>query len=387
MNIIQKSAGAIKKLPGIIKANIHLNKKSILLCLVTAAVLSAGVIWVFHDYQNYTAPIAKITKAVNAPSEKSKENSAGEKYYDQALTGVLLNGSHKGSQISMQNQYSQSGVYDDEYKAGDEVFVQLDPVSGDKLTGTVTGLKRDKYIAVLSALFILLIILVIGKRGFMPILSLLANIAVFWYALDLYAGGRNILFLSNCLVLFFTFVSLLFIGGINRKTFAAILSTLVSIAVTMLIFKIVMYFTDGVDYAFMEYIASPNDLPEIFMSQILLGGLGAVMDVAITEAATINELIAKDRDISLKELIKSGREVGHDIMGTMINIMLFTYVSGSIPLIILKMKSDIRLHTIVLWHMPMELYRFLVGSIGILLSIPISLFIAVFLFKKWRRLA
>ena len=79
--------------------------------------------------------------------------------------------------------------------------------------------------------------------------------------------------------------------------------------------------------------------------------------------------------------------MGHDIMGTMINIMLFTYISGSIPLIILKMKSDVRLHTIILLHMPMEVYRFLIGSIGILLTIPISLFVSVALFKKWRRFA
>jgi uncharacterized membrane protein len=177
----------------------------------------------------------------------------------------------------------------------------------------------------------------------------------------------------------------LFIGGFRKKTFVAILSTLISLGFTILLFKIVMFYTDGVDYAFMEYIASPSDLPEIFMSQILIGGLGAIMDVAITEAATISELTAQNAEISVKELLKSGREVGHDIMGTMINVMLFTYIGGSIPLIILKMKSDVRLHTIILWHMPMEMYRFLTGSIGILLTIPVSLMVSIVLFKKsWR---
>lgn len=153
----------------------------------------------------------------------------------------------------------------------------------------------------------------------------------------------------------------------------------------MILFKLVMLFTDGIDYAMMEYIVSPSDLPEIFMSQMLLGGMGAIMDVSITEAAAMNELVLKDAEISRRDLIISGREVGHDIMGTMINVMLFTYICGSIPLIVLKMNSGVRLYTIISMHMPMELYRFFLGSIGILLTIPISIMVSVLIFRRQGR--
>ena len=298
-----------------------------------------------------------------------------------------MNGNFPNKKIQLKNRYSATEVFDDQYKAGDEVFVTVRQTDGGVLSGLILGMKRDKYMAVLCAALILFILIIATKKGLFTILSLSVNIALFWYALDLYSKGTDILFLSNCLVLLFTVLSLLFISGLNRKTLSAILATLISIAATLFLFQIVMMTTDGVDYAFMEYIASPNDLPDIFMSQIMLGGLGAIMDVAITEAATINELIARDKRISIKDLIKSGREVGHDIMGTMINVMFFTYISGSIPLIILKMNSDIRLHTIILYHMPMELYRFFIGSIGILLSIPVSLFVSILFFKKVRRFA
>lgn len=387
MSIKENILFIIKNAPGRFRDNLLRNKKTAVFYLVIAALLISGVIAVFHDYRWYDTAIVRIEKAESSLNGKSMENSTGEKYYDQALTGVVMNGTGRGQEVHLKNQYSSSGVYDDEYKAGDEVFVQAHSESGGNFMGDILGLKRDKYIAILSALFLLLILIVIRKRGIFPVLSLLVNIGVFWYALDLYARGHNILMLSNCLVIFFSVVSLLFIGGFNRKTYAAILATLISVFITMLLFKIVMIYTDGVDYAFMEYIASPGDLPDIFMAQILLGGLGAAMDVAITEAAAINELIVKNSEIPLKVLVKSGREVGYDIMGTMINVMLFTYISGSIPLIILKMKSDVSLHTIILWHMPMELYRFLIGSIGILLTIPISIAISVILFRKWRRFA
>ncbi len=362
-----------------------INKKYTILNLIVMVILVIGVVTVFNNYKWYDTPIAKIESVENSLSNELKGNSSNEKYYSQVVIGTIMNGKYQGQKVYLKNEYSSSGVLDDEFKTGNEVFVKI--ASGDKgkLKGSIIGLKRDKYMAILLALFILLLFIVTNKKGFFSFLSLAVNIAVLWCCLNLNYNGHNILMISNCLVLFFTFTSSFFIGGLKKKTFVAILSTLVSLCFTMLLFKIVMLYTDGVDYTYMEYIAGQNNLSELFLSQILLGGLGAIMDVAITEASAINELIDKNSEISLKRLLRSGREVGHDIMGTMINVMLFTYICGTIPLIILKMKNDINLHTIILWHIPMELYRFLIGSIGILMAIPISLFVSIFIFKKLRR--
>jgi uncharacterized membrane protein len=350
-------------------------------------ILMISVVIVFHDYQWYDTSIVKIEKTSNTLSEESKGNETGEKHYEQTVTGHIMNGELRGQVVQMQNSYSSSGVYDDEYKTGDEVFVENIADNNGKLTGSISGLKRDQYLACLIALFVMLIYLVTGKKGILSVLSLIINIAIFSYALDLYSKGHDILMLSNCLVLFFTFSSLLFISGFQKKTFIAIFSTAIALCFTMILFKIVIACTGGIDYTYMQYVQGHDDLSEIFMSQILLGGLGAIMDVAITEASAINELVVQNKGISLKELLRSGREVGHDIMGTMINVMLFTYICGSIPLMILKMNNDIKFHTIILWHLPMEIYGFLIESIGILLSIPISLLISAVFFKKLRRYA
>jgi len=363
-----------------------INKKYILLNLIIMVILIIGVFAVFNNYKWYNTTIVKIEKVENSFSNESEYNTE-EKYYNQTVIGTIMNGKLKGQEMYLLNKYSSSGVFNEKCKPGDEVFVKIASSNNGKLTGTIQSLKRDKYLAILIAMFIMLLFIITRRKGIFSVVSLIVNIAVFWYALDLYSKGHNILMLCNCLVLFFTFVSLLFIGGLKKKTFAAILSTLISVCITMILFKIVMISTGGVDYAFMVYITGSTDLEGIFMSQILLGGLGAIMDVAITEATTINELVDINKELSIKELLQAGREVGHDIMGTMINVMLFTYICGSFPLIVLEMKNDVRLHTIILWHMPMEMYRFLIGSIGILLTIPISLFVSIIVFKKLRRFA
>ena len=367
------------------KIKINYSRRKLILTIFVVLILAAGVIVLSHNDHWYTTPIVKIEKTSSSLYGDSQAVVDAEQHYRQSITGIVLNGTYRGQRVQMTNTYSSSRVYDDEYKPGDKVFVNIDPANHGE--ATIVELKRDQYFFVLIALFILLAFLTAGKKGVFALISLGLNIALFLYALELYSNGHNILILTNFLILLFTLSSLLFISGFKKRTYIAILSTLITIFFTMALFKIVLFFTDGVDYAFMEYIASPSDLPDIFLSQMLLGGLGAIMDVAVTEASTINELVQKNNEISYKELFQSGKEVGHDIMGTMINVMLFTYISGSIPLIILKMNNDIRLHTIILWHMPMELYRFLIGSIGILMTIPISLVISMVFFKKIRRFA
>lgn len=360
-------------------------RKNLVSCLIIMLILIAGVVVIFHDYEWYGTTIVKVEKVSNVLSKESSGNGIGEKHYKQTVTGRIMNGKLQGQDVQMQNEYSSSGVYDDEYHAGDEIFVESVTDDHGKLTGRISGVKRDKYLAVLAALFVMLLYIVTGRKGIFSVISLIVNIAVFCYALILYGKGRDIFMLSNCLVLFFSFSSLLLIGGLKKKSFIAILSTIISLCLTMVLFRIVMTYTAGVDYTYMLYVQGHDDLSEIYLSQVLLGGLGAIMDVAITEASTINELVVKNSGISLQELIRSGREVGHDIMGTMINVMLFTYICGSIPLIILKMNNDIKFLTILKWHLPMEIYGFLIESIGILLTIPISIFVSVVLFRKLRR--
>lgn len=362
-----------------------LNKKDFILNIIMLAILLTGVSTVFNNYNWYDKTIVKIESTDNSLSDESKQSNKKEKYFNQVMTGTIMNGEYQGEKAHLNNRYSSSGLLDEEYKPGDEVFVKIQSDMAKELSGSVIGLKRDKYMGILAALFIWFLFIVTKGKSFLFMISLTVNIAALSYALILNDNGHNILMISNCLVLFFTFTSLLLIGGINRKTFIAILSTLISLGFTMVLFKITMMYTEGVDYTYMEYIYGQNNLSELFLSQILIGSLGAIMDVAITEASAINELVDKNNKVSVKELIRSGREVGYDIMGTMINIMLFAYICGAVPLIILKLKNNIDLHTIIIWQIPMELYRFLIGSIGILLTIPISLFISIMIFKKGRR--
>lgn len=138
---------------------------------------------------------------------------------------------------------------------------------------------------------------------------------------------------------------------------------------------------EELDYSTMEYLGSIDNPDEIFHAEILLSGLGAIMDVAVAISVALSEIVEQKPEVKFVELFRSGREIGYDIMGTMINVLLFVFGHGLIPTCLIRMNNEVRFVTIVKLHIPCELCRFFVESIGIVLAIPVSIFITAVMMK------
>ena len=113
-----------------------------------------------------------------------------------------------------------------------------------------------------------------------------------------------------------------------------------------------------------------------------MGSLGAVMDVSISIAAGVAEIEEKTPDIRLKSLTHSIREMGYDIMGTMINVLFFTYISSAIPIVVIKLLNGYTLYHLIHFQLIFEIIRFLMGAIGIVLAIPVAGACSVLLLHK-----
>lgn len=365
----------------VVKEGILKDKRKALVYMSVFILLLTAVIFTYHNYFMYDKTIAKVIEVENSfDHEETSEEGVVEKYYIQDITAIIKNGEYKGSSIKLTNKYSYSGVNDEKYKKGNDLFITAKESAGG-VTGSIISVKRDKYIAIALAIFIMAILLVSGKKGLLAVFSLVINISLFIYALDLYSKGENIIFLCNMLIIAFSISSLVLVSGINRQTFVAIISTLLSMAAVYVIYNIALRFGEQPEYMMMEYISRAEDLEHIFMAGVLIGGLGAVMDVAISISVAVNELINKDKNISVKALVLSIKEIGYDIMGTMINVLFFSYMCGTIPMMILKIKNGYPLYSILRFQIPFEIIRFLLGSIGIVLAIPISGLVSVLIMK------
>ena len=375
-----------KNILNVIKDYIIKHKKEQIKYLSIIIISLMTICFFYNNYFLYDTEIATINSIDEVfEGEEKGPNGDIEKNYTQNIVATIKNGEFKDKEVIIKNKYSSSLVYTDKYKINDDVFISKKVDKNGDITGTITGLKRDKYIVIIIVIFILSLILVGKKTGGLVLGGLLINVGVFYIMIQLYSKGINILFLSVLATFIFSTAFLIISSGINRKTLVAITITLVSVAIVTLLSIIILQYTGGLEYEFMEYLPKPYDTLDadyIFISEIMIGGLGAVMDIAITIVTTVNELIDKNPYISKTDLKNSCTEVGNDVMGTMINVLFFTNLAGCIPIFALSIKNGIKLTTLLTTYIPFEIARFLTGSIGIVITIPIATYLSIRSLKR-----
>lgn len=357
-----------------------MSKKSIIKLIVLAIISILCIIFVYNDYFIYKTPILKITN-IETTSNNNGDND--EIHYTQNITGVIKNGKYKGNIVKITNLTSSSGVYDEQLHMRSELLVSLS--KDGKEVKRVLTVKRDKYMAILIVIFIDLLLLIGNKKGLKTLLSLIVNIAITTISIILFKkySSMSMLLLYICVSIIFIVVSLLITSGKNKKTYSAILSSIVSLFVSFgLIYLIILLFGKDIFIWNMDYIEAVGDYKNFFYVSILLCGLGAIMDISITIASSINELIEKDKNITKKNLLKSGREISKDIVGTMINVMLYTCYTPIVPTVLLAVKNRLPIAKALYLYGNLELLIVLCGCISIVLSIPISLFISLLIFKR-----
>ncbi|AME06081.1 YibE/F family protein [Bacillus siamensis] len=355
--------------------------------VITALCCISSLIFVNYNASFYERPIAKVTKtALEHQSDVQDMHKNKDKIFNQTITAKLENGSQKGKLIHLSNQYSSSGANDQKYQPGDEVFVSIDKgkTSSKDISGSIIDKKRDKQLLLIAWIFIFTLLIVGKKQGFFSIISLMFNAVLLSYALDLYRKHPNIglIFICGICILIFTVISLLLVSGFHEKTYAAIAATLAGTFVSLLITYLVMAATGekGLRYEEMQYLTRPYHT--VFMAGVFIGSLGAVMDVAITMTSSVFGLYEENKSISLQALKRSGMEIGKDIMGAMTNILFFAYISGSIPMMLLYLKNDSPIGFTLSMNISLEIARALAGGIGIVLTIPASLYASVFFIKR-----
>ncbi len=361
-----------------------LTRRRIAAALFSVLALAALLVAVKNDSGLYQTTVARVVAAVNT-YDRSETGPGGqtERHDRQALTLQILNGPRKGQMATAANAYAESLVASEKYEKGDDVFVSLTE-DGGALTAVIAGEKRDVTVALLAGLFVLGAVWAAHGRGLLMVLSFLLNLSVFVFCMRLYMGGTPLSRLRLFMIGAFLVSTLLLAGGFRLKSLAAIFASLATLLLTALLYRAVVAFVGEPPYELMDYIFVPEDLEEIFLAGVLIGCLGAVMDVAITVCSAVWELARAVGPLSRREIVGAVREIGHDIMGTMIGVLLFSYLSASLPIIVVKVMNGYSLASMARFHVLFEMIRFLVGSIGIVLAIPVSGAVAALLLGRRR---
>ncbi|MGL6145476.1 MAG: YibE/F family protein [Macrococcoides caseolyticum] len=340
---------------------------------LTLIICIGAIVFTLNNDALYKQTIAKVTHVEIISKESTIDaNHRKDIVYTQVVEMIGTNHTHKGERFIVTNTYTKSGAYDEQYKRGQKVFIK----AGDK--SQIIGEKRDTVLVSAFSVFTILLIIIVGEKGFYSLISLILNFCITLFVFNFYLSHKHIpmILIASVAVVLCTILTLTFVNGFTRKTWIAIVSTLAATLVTLLIVQGVIYLTsaEGVRYETMSYLTIPPK--KVFLTTILIGTLGAVMDIAITITSSLHEIKVTQPFSNTKSLRTSGYEIGKDIIGPMTNILLFAYLSSAIPIIILYLANHSPIWQTFSLHWSLELARAVSGSIGIVLSIPITVWIA-----------
>ncbi|GFN35693.1 YibE/F family protein [Tepidimicrobium xylanilyticum] len=208
--------------------------------------------------------------------------------------------------------------------------------------------------------------------------------------LPLMLKGINPIPISVLAAIVITIITILFIAGINTKSISAIIGTCSGVIIA----GIIAYFVgsqvrltglSSEEATMLMFIPQRVDFDfrGLLFSGIILGALGAIMDVGMSIASSIEEIHNANKSFTRKELFNSGMNVGRDIMGTMTNTLILAYTGSSIPLLLLFMAYETSMIKVInLDIIATEIVRSLSGSIGLVLTIPLTALVSTFLIKR-----
>jgi uncharacterized membrane protein len=331
---------------------------------------------------------AKITKVIKE-EEMMFDN---REYLIQDLEVLVTSGSVKNRQVQVKTSLTPK-FKDIKFKKGEDILIGYVTIGRNTESFYLIDYSRTKPLFIVFALFIFLSIIVGGSRGFYSLLGMAISLVILVvYILPLIINGANPFYaLSLGVVLMIP--TLFYIShGFNNKTTVAVVGTMVSLIITVVLAKVL---TDaahltGIIFPEIETLLySKNgeiDLKGILLAGIMMGSLGVIDDVSMTQASIVNELHNADPKKELKELFKNAMNVGRDHIGSVVNTLILVYVGGSLSTLLLFTQFPRPLNVLLNNEViALQLAISLVGSIGLIIAIPITTFFAAWIITKHKK--
>ncbi|OIJ12919.1 hypothetical protein BKP35_10165 [Anaerobacillus arseniciselenatis] len=337
-------------------------------------------------------PTARVLEIVE--ENKDDYDQSGVQYEHQVVRAQILSGKFKDHIIvTTSENYRFSSKNDKDFwiKENEKVVVQLNVFNDEIVRAEIMSHTRDVPTFFLVTIFIALLLFFGRRQGFKALISIsLTLLLIFKFMIPYLFMGHSPVYLAIITGTVVTLITFLLVSGFSKKTVAATIGTvggLASAAVISIIFsqamKLTGYHSDDERVLLSISNEISFDMQGILLAGIIIGALGAIMDVAISIASSMEEIRKTNPQITKAQLFTSGMNVGKDIMGTMANTLILAYVGAGLPLLITLYGYESTLSQIIhMEFLAVEILRTAAGSIGLILSIPITAFVTSILINK-----
>ena len=330
-----------------------------------------------EEYAEYET--AKVLQILADDTTQSPTDDGGWRG-QQLLLAEVTSGQYTGETLQVYNYVGP--LYGEPLREGDSAVLLISTYEDGTHTATVFEYNRLVPLCIVVALFLLAAVLVGGKTGAKSLLGLAVTLATLFFVLipALVKGAPTLVTVFACCA-FIAVVTMTILGGVQRKTVCAMLGAIAGTAVAMG-FAILaqqltrisgLRLTDVEPLLQLRQAGSSIGLRGLLTAGIMVGTLGAVLDVTMGLASSLCEISAANPALTRGQLFRSGMNVGRDMVGTMTNTLVLAFLGSSFTLILYFSTLNLSATQLISSSFfSVELISAVASSIGVILAIPLT---------------
>ena len=359
--------------------------RNFLFRLIIALVISGAFYYVVdyfavHNWNNQESLIVRVIEA-GPESIIPPENDTEESYEMLERNTVLQVLSAENNDEIMTVKTVRLAGNGPEIINGRRYLLVWDMFSDGRVQYSIADAFRVSSVAGIVMAVCTILIALTGYRGLLALLGLGASIAVLLFTMiPLVTNGWNPLMLALASVFIISTVTILCVVYHVRYMFVALLGSLGGALCGFLSGSLMVYLWQlsglgGEGAALLASTLPGLNMRGLLLSSVLIGSIGAVLDVGVSITASMSELVDNDNDIPLDRLLISGLNVGSEVLGSMINTLILAYMGSSLPMAVLICSAGVELSGLLNDpYIAQEIMQSLAGTLGLLCTIPVTAF-------------
>ncbi|KKD09602.1 YibE/F family protein [Streptomyces sp. WM6386] len=379
----------------------HLRKviAAILIPFGVAVIVGLAVLWpggapghertgVGFDRQTQQATVTKVVsvscKSVNASGEtptgdtSTAEGSSAQQQADgdcKKATIRVDTGDDKGRTFTEIVQPDQSR----QLHQGEKVVVAYEPSAPKDLQYSVTDVNRRFPMALLAGIFALAVVVVGRLRGVMALVALAISFMILnFFILPAILQGSNPLVVAVVGASAIMLIALYLCHGLSARTSVAVLGTLISLLLIGVLGSLFIGWaalTGNTDdnTGLIHGLYPSIDMSGLLLAGVIIGSLGVLDDVTVTQTSAVWELHEANPSMGWRDLYRAGIRIGRDHIASVVNTLVLAYAGAALPLLLLFSIAQSSVGTVANSELVAEeIVRTLVGSIGLVASVPVT---------------
>ncbi len=359
-------------------------------------ILLSITITLFNVYPAQAQNKDKIFKArvIEILEEKEITLPDGSKTKQQKIRLEGEEGEFKGKIVVFNGIGDFEVINNKVYKKGDRVLVAENYTENDEVHYYIIDYVRTKKLFWLLLIFLFSLFLISNFKGLRSAVSLIISFFVITkYIIPKIMIGNSPLFVTFIGSFIILLIIIYFTEGINYRSHTAVISILISLLITIILSwffvkaaKLTGISSEETAYLINLGVGTKINFQGLLLAGIIIGTLGVLDDVVISQVAAVEQIIKANPSQNFKEIFKKAYEIGVSHISSMTNTLFLAYAGVSLPLLILFLSGQSAfsswLQIINNEIIATEIIRTLAGSTGLILSIPISTLLAVWILKK-----